>query len=363
MEESEGIRPVLVRQPTLTTDEPVTGKRITFMISSHGLELLDYGLDKRGVHVRVFSLAGELGVCVVRSSKSFNRATYFDYVKDAMSRSSPGDSTYQIIKILQNEKRDEYRSNVAKNREIIEQQYRDAQQELADLESSLEKEGKRVVKDEYGEWTENDEIFEQKKFIRDIEKVLGPIHSAEESTAGNHHIRTYEPVINKMYNFKDEVDYEEDNPEGIPVPRFIKVVHYDGQAEDDQYESLDFRDKDRIKSLFSDGKHQQLLQHYLREHSKTFVSLSTIVAISKKLGFTVINIIDLSCRMAMGDESAIPEIKEAEARTAIAALVGGRRRRLTKYSGRYKYSKKRKQKVQKVQKVQKTHRRRTYKRK
>jgi hypothetical protein len=362
MEESEGIKPILVRRPTLTTDEPVTGKRITFMISSHGLELLDYGLDKRHVNVRVFSLAGELGVCVVRSSKSFNIAAYFDYVKDAMSQSSPGDSTYQMIKILQNEKRDEYRSDVAKNREIIEKQYRDAQEELADLESSLEKEGKRLVKDEYGKWKENHEIFEQKKFIRDIEKILGPIYRAVESTVENHHIRTYEPMTNKMYNFEDEVDYDEDNPEGIPVSRFVKVVHYDGQSEDDQYESLDFKDRDRIESLFSDGEDQDLLEHYLHEHSKKFVTLSTIIAISKKLGFTIINIIDLSCRMAVGDQSAIPEIKEEEARTAVASLVGGRIKRFTKCSGRsrsrvHKCSKKCKQKAQKI------HRRRTYKRK
>jgi hypothetical protein len=352
----------LARRPTLTHEEHVTGKRITFMINSHGTELLDYDLDKEGVYVRVFSLAGELGVCVVRGNESFNRSAYFDYVKEEMSRSIPGDSTYKLIKILQNEKRDEYRSDVAKNRETIEKQYEDAQKELAELETELEKKGERVVKNEYDEWTENDEIFEQKKFIRDIERVLGPVHRAEESTITNQHIRSYEPVINKMYNFKDEVEYDEDNPEGILVPRFIKVVHYDGQSEDGQYESLDLKNRERVESLFRDGKDEKILQQYQSEHSNTFVTLSTIIAISKKLGFSVINIIDLSCRMAMGDERDIPEIKTKEARTAIAALVGGRRKRASKCKI-HKGSKKSKRRMQKIQKIQKVHKRRTYKRK
>jgi coenzyme F420-reducing hydrogenase delta subunit len=66
--------------------------------------------------------------------------------------------------------------------------------------------------------------------------------------------------------------------------------------------------------------------------------------------------------MAMGDERDIPEIKTKEARTAIAALVGGRRKRASKCKI-HKGSKKSKRRMQKIQKIQKVHKRRTYKRK
>jgi hypothetical protein len=319
----KGKTPAFERRPTLTDDEPISGKRITFMISAHGTELLDYRIDKTGLIVRVFSLAGELGICTVRGNGSFSRDDYFEYVKNEMAKSSPEDSTYQVIKILQNAKREEYKEDVRRNFESVEEQIEDAQEDLIKLTTRLDKEGKRIIKDENDEWIENEEISEQKDFIRELESILQKIKQASTSTQKEEHIRTYEPVINKFYNFREEIEYEKGKEEGHLVSRFIKVVHYDGQAENSEYELLDLKESGRVEALFSDGLDQELLEKYKTQNAHTKISLDIIITIAKKLGFTIINIIDLSCRMTDGDDANIPSIKEEEEKTAISSLAGG----------------------------------------
>jgi hypothetical protein len=321
---------VLVRQPTLTHDNPIPGKRITFMISAHGTELLDYVIDKEGVNVRIFSLAGELGVCSVRGSESFNRDEYFEYVKKELAKTTSDTSTYQVIKILQNAKREEYKRDVRKNIESLKKRYEKAQIDLANLKTTLEREGRHIIKDDDDEWIENKEIHEQRQFLLKMESILEEIKRALKSTQKEQHIRTYEPVINKFYNFREEIEYKEGEEEGHLASRFIKVVHYDGDAEDKQYESLDLKDSDQVNSLFSDGKDEELLKKYKTQNESNVISLDIIIDIAKKMGFTIINIIDLSCRITSGDDSYIPEIKAVEKETAISSLAGGKKRKTRK---------------------------------
>jgi len=329
--------------------------RITIIINAHGGELIktykpNSNLTGLGLpftnKIRIFSFAAELGLCNFNTNSylgdnyMLNKETVVSYAYYVLNNHLERlcNSTYLAIKFILSS----------------------AEKDYSNYLSSM-------TKEKFNETDLKAILVNYPEFFNDLDAA---IHSAQEQK----HIRTYVPVNDKIYDFRDKV-----------FNRYAAIVHSDKEI---SFENFTFNNKDSLKKLtleFMDpnaASARALIEDeaLLTELSgagpvadKTFaipddvnaearaiiekidsfptidndgvsintIRLTDIYEICQAWGFKTINIIDYSCRAiidAYDDDPTVVAIKEAEKalKPTINRSCGGgtKRRRRTRRRNR-----------------------------
>jgi uncharacterized protein with PIN domain len=158
--------------------------------------------------------------------------------------------------------------------------------------------------------------------LQKIRKDMLDTKKAQASIRCEKHIRTYVPVVEKVYDFSENYSASESEPE-----HRICVIHHDPLTKttmkkykgrmpelNSHIHNLDFTNTNNVKQLFG----EKMAEHF----SEGIVHLNEMLMLLKSLGFNIINIVDYSCRTVEGDERRIDEIEEMERSVPIAKNYG-----------------------------------------
>uniref|UniRef100_A0A6C0ASR3 Uncharacterized protein n=1 Tax=viral metagenome TaxID=1070528 RepID=A0A6C0ASR3_9ZZZZ len=295
----------LKRMPSFleeTSELTEEDKRITVLVNCHGRELIDQPLLDLGVTVRVFSQAGKLGVCSCVVRKDINDFSHILKENfDDVLHEEYENSTYKMLKDIL--------SSQIKNYGVL------VDGHLRNLATKMREE----MKDDS---TSASRSKEKILSLQKIRKDMLDTKKAQSSIRCEKHIRTYVPVVEKVYDFSENYSASESEPE-----HRICVIHHDPLTKttmkkykdklselNSHIHNLDFTSPNDVKRLFG--------ERVAKQFSEGIIHLNEMLMLLKSLGFNIINIVDYSCRTVEGDERRIDEIEEMERSVRIAKNYG-----------------------------------------
>lgn len=274
----------LLRHDSIGEDETELlpeDKRITLLVNCHGLELLNNALPETGVKVRVFSQAGKLGICSVANAGIIGefaellKANFADVLQEY------DNSTYKMLK-------DMLKTNIKNYGAIVDMHMSDLLEQL---------------KQETAQKSPDAKVTTQRLIAlsKDVIKTKRAIASVRQEE----HIRNYVPVVDKEYDFEDRPDENQicvlhhDLLKDTKFSKYKKNI----DALNQNIAGLDFAKSETVNTLFNKAVAEQM--------SGTKVYLGQILPLLEALGFTVVNIVDYSCRSVEDEYTGL--IKEVEA--------------------------------------------------
>lgn len=301
-------------------------KRITMIISTHGNELIKTRLIRPSWDnkIRVFSLSGKLSVCSEYTDekiREYDRFLKANFAKQLKLKNS----THNAIITLQTNFWKDYLSELVEALDTREKMLEHLYQKKLSIDRELSIANKRIIySKEDEEWYDHPDIEKVDKEIRVLDQEIAYSKESIHATKQNKHMKTYVPVIDKVYFFPEEED-------GEKTTFFIKVIHYDGER-NKIVQKLDFTKIDSVLQLFKQKKlriSEELLNIYKRDYVRKMIRLSTMINILRQADFDIINLIDTSYRVFNADAftnetKRINEIEKEEEGISIQKQLGGR---------------------------------------
>jgi hypothetical protein len=274
----------LLRHDSIGEDETeisLEDKRITLLVNCHGLELLNNPLPETGLKVRVFSQAGKLGICSVANVGLIGEFAQLLKANFAEILQEYDNSTYKMLK-------DMLKTNIKNYGVIVDMHMKDLLEQLKQETAQKSPDARTTA---HRMMTLSKDVIKTKKAIASVRR--------------EEHIRNYVPVVDKEYDFGDRPDeyqicvLHHDPLTSTTFGKYKKKIDVLNQ----NIAALDFSKMETIRTLFNEAVASQFVD------SKVY--LGQMLPLLEALGFTVVNIVDYTCRSVEEEYTSL--IKEVEA--------------------------------------------------
>lgn len=274
----------LLRHDSIGEDETTLSledKRITLLVNCHGLELLNNPLPETGLKVRVFSQAGKLGICSVANVGIIGEFAEVLQANFAEILQEYNNSTYEMLK-------DMLKTNIKNYGALVDMHMTDLLEQLKQEKAQKSPDAKITA---HRMMTLSKDVIKTKRAIASVRR--------------EEHIRNYVPVVDKEYDFDDSPDENQicvlhhDPLTSTTLGKYKKKIDVLNQ----NIAALDFTNIETVRTLFNEAVASQIVDNK--------IYLGQILPLFEALGFTVVNIVDYTCRSVEDEYTGL--IKEVEA--------------------------------------------------